>query len=149
VHGAVVSALRLYRRCVGEWRRLEGGVLHHGAIGRGIRGGRSDTARSGAPDLFQLGGGDIGAIVGSDGGPELLTASFVDCTKAVGVNDLGLMSHFSVDAESVVRLWGVPRREGAGLGEKDLVLVAPRGGADGGCPDVGAASVAHGRAMTG
>lgn len=78
--------------------------MHHAAIRRRVRGRRPNGVRARAPDLLELGGRDIRAVVSGDGGPELLTTGFVDGAKPVGVNDLGVMCDFSVDAEGIVGL---------------------------------------------
>jgi hypothetical protein len=121
--------------------------VHDASIGRGIGGRRADSVGSVAPNLFELGGRDIRTVVGSDSSPELLAAGLVDGAEAVGVDDLGLMSYFGVDAETVVRLWRSTGRNGTGLGKKDLVLRSARGGGDGVGTNMRTARVAHGRAV--
>jgi hypothetical protein len=101
-----------------------------------------------APDLLELGRRNIGAVVRSDGSPELLTASLVDGAKALSVDDLWLVSDLGVDAKGVEGLWRVAGSEWARLWQEDLVLVAPRRGSDGSSSVLGAASgVAHGGAV--
>lgn len=132
-----------------EGRGLEHGVVHDATIGRGIGSRRADSVGTVAPDLLELGGGNIRTVVGSDGSPELLAAGFVDGAETVSVNDLGLVGHFGVDTETVVRLRGSTGSKGAGLGKEDLVLGAAGRGGDGVGADMGTASVAHGRAVAG
>jgi hypothetical protein len=57
--------------------------------------------------------------------------------------------YFGVDAKSVERLRGSLGSKSARLGQEDLVLSTRGRSADGRGPDVGAAVVAHGRAVTG
>jgi hypothetical protein len=144
----VLGGLALSRRDVGwEGRRLEHGVVHDATIGRGIRSRRADSVGTIAPDLLELGGGDIGTIVGSNGSPELLTASFVNGAEAVSVDNLGLMSHFGVDAKTIEGLRRSTRSKSAGLGEENLVLGAAWRGSHGVGVSMGTTSVAHRRAM--
>jgi hypothetical protein len=118
--------------------------VHDAAIGRGIGGRRADSVGSVAPNLLKLGGRDIRTVVGSDSSPELLAAGLVDGAEAVGVDDLGLMSYFGVDAETVIRLRRSMGRKGTGLGKKDLVLRSAWRGGDGVGTNMRTASVAHG-----
>jgi len=103
-------------RAVRERRWLEHRVVHHGAIGRIVRSRRADSLGAGAPDLLKLVGRNISAVVGSNGSPELLAASLVDGTKAVGVDNLGLVGDLGVDSEGVVWLGGLAGSHGARLG---------------------------------
>lgn len=121
-HGAVVLVWRRVR----EGRGLERGIVHDAAIGRGVGSRRADRVGARAPNLLELSGSDIGTIVSGNGSPELLAASLVDGTKAVSVDDLGLMSHLGVDAESIVGLGRVSGGKRAWLGEENLVLITAR-----------------------
>jgi hypothetical protein len=132
-----------------ERRRLEHGVVHQAAIRRGVGGRGTDSAGAVAPNLLKLARGNVGAVVGSNGGPELVAARLVDGAEAVRVDNLGLVRDFGVDAKSVKRLRGSLGSKSARLGQEDLVLGARGRGADGRGPDVGTTVVAHGRAVTG
>jgi hypothetical protein len=132
-----------------ERRRLEHGVVHQAAIRRGVGGRGTDSAGAVAPNLLKLSRGNIGAVVGGNGGPELVAARLVDGAEAVRVDNLGLVRYFGVDAKSVERLRGSLGSKSARLGQEDLVLGTRRGSADGRGPNVGATVIAHGRAVTG
>jgi hypothetical protein len=122
--------------------------MHDTAVRRCVRGGRAHSMGARAPDLLELSGGDISAIVSSNGGPELLTTSLVNGAKAVGVDNLRLVGYFSVDTKSIIGFGGVSRSKGTRFWEQDLVLVAARRSADRSCsPMRGTASIAHRRAM--
>jgi hypothetical protein len=96
--------------------------VHDAAIRGSIRGGRANSIGAIAPDLLKLSRRNIGTVVSSNRSPELLAASFVDGTKTVGIDNLGLVSDLSVDAETVVWFRRATRGKSARLGEKDLVL---------------------------
>jgi hypothetical protein len=127
-HGAVVpGCLAGGGRRVVEAGGLEGGqhgVLQHGAVGRGLGGRGADGVCAGAPDLLELAGGHVGAIVGCNRRPELLAAGLVDGAETLRVDGLGAVVDIGVDAQAVVRLRRALRGQGAGLGEQDLVLAA-------------------------
>jgi hypothetical protein len=101
----MLGRLAVCGRHILEWRRLEHRVVHDVAVRGGVRCGRADSAGAMAPNVLELSGGNIGTVVGGNRGPELVAAGLVDVTKAVGVDDLGLMSDLGVDAQSVERLW--------------------------------------------
>lgn len=149
VQGAEVLSVVADGRHVGEGRRLEHGVVHNAAVRGGIRCWRSDAIGTCAPNLLKLSRRNVGSVIGSNSGPELLATRLVDCAKTVGVDSLGLGDHLGVDSESVVRLRRFPGSHGTGLREQDFVLAAVGRGADGHGPHMGAASIAHRRSMAG
>jgi hypothetical protein len=121
--------------------------VHDAAIRGSIRGGRANSIGAIAPDLLKLSRRNIGTVVSSNRSPELLAASFVDGTKTVGVDNLGLVSDLSVDAETVVWFRRATRGKSARLGEKDLVLRTAGRVWYRASTDMGAARVAHGGAV--
>jgi hypothetical protein len=145
----VLGGLAVDGRNVLKRRRLEHGVVHQAAIRRRVGGRGTDGAGTVTPNLLELGRGNIGTVVGGNGGPELVAARLVDGAEAVRVDNLGLMRYFRVDAKSVERLRGSLGSKSARLGQENLVLSACRRGADGRRPDVGATVVAHRRAVAG
>lgn len=101
-----------------------------------------------APNFLELSRRNIGTIVRSNTSPELLTASLVNSTELVSVDDLRLMSNLGVDAKSVVWLRRLAWGKRARFREKDFVLVAAGRGGNRRSPRMwAAASVAHRRAM--
>ena len=132
VHGAVVLGwLALSRRDIGLIRRwLKDRVVNDATVWRGIGCGWANTTGTVAPDLFELSGRNIGAIVGSDGRPELLAASLVDGAKTVCVDDLGLVGDLSVDAKTIEGLRRRARSQSTRLGQKNLVLNPAWGSTD-------------------
>ena len=128
VHGAVVLGLTVGGR--GELVRLENRVVHDAAIRRCVRSGRAHAAGAAAPDLFELCRRDVGAIIGGNSRPELLTARLIDSTKSLGVDDTRMVSDFGVDAKSIVGLGRALGSKCARLRKKNFVLAAT-----GGCSD--------------
>lgn len=149
VHGAVMFDAVVCDGGVGEGRGFQHRVVHEATVGRSIRRRRTNRVGTRTPDFLELGRGNVGTVVGGDGGPELLAARLVDGTETVGVDDLGLVSDTGVDAEGVVRLGRLAGGHGTRLGEEDLVLVAAGRVAYRSGPRERAAGVAHGRAVAG
>jgi hypothetical protein len=147
-HWAVMlRRLAVCGRHILEWRGLEHRVVHDVAVGGGVRCRRAYSAGAMAPNVLELSGRNIGTVVGGNGGPELVAAGLVDVTKAVGVDDLGLMSDLGVDAQSVERLWRAMWGQRARLGQKDLVLNTSRGVGNRSRSNMRAAIIAHRRAV--
>lgn len=89
------------RRAISERGRFHDRVVHHATVGRSIRGRRTNRIGTRTPNFLKLGRGYVCTIVGGDSSPELLSTSFVDCAKTIGVDDFGLVRHASVDTKGV------------------------------------------------
>lgn len=107
--------LAVGRRSVRKGRWLQNRIVHNATIRRGLRGRWADSAGAVTPNVFELGGRHVRTVVGSNGGPELLTTGLVDGTEAVGVDNLGLVSHLGVDAQGIVWLGRSARSQSARL----------------------------------
>lgn len=141
--------LALGRGSIGlERSRLEDGVVHDGTVRRGIGCRRANGVGAAAPDLLELGRGDIRTVVSSNSGPELLAASLVDGAKAIGIDNLWLVSNLGVNAETIVWLRRTTGGKSARLGEENLVLRAAGRVGYRASTDMRAARVAHRRAVT-
>lgn len=120
-----------------ERSRFHGRVVRVGgnaAVGAGVR-SRWSSADGGtiSPNLLELGGCHVGAILSSDRGPKGSTTSFVDGSKTVRIDRVhSRVKNALVGVDTETRRFGRGTRgQLTGLGEQDLVLGPVWRGVDG------------------